>query len=171
MASIRKLSNGKFRAEIRKLQSTITTKTFPTQRQAEKWGNRLDKQIKEILKIKPSKLKDLSPNKIEQYGGLQLFKKLGLEVELMTFHDLVHVYMLQWTGKDKNQIYRAAYWQDIFDNKPIKSIKPKHVRKAICTFASEFKKDGAGRSTTQLRSSNTVIRYKAVLSAIFKFME
>lgn len=169
MASIRKLSNGKFRTEIRKLQSTIKSKTFSTQLQAEKWGSKLDKQIKAILKIKPNKLKNLSPNKIEQYGGMELFKKLGLEVELMTFHELVHAYMLQWTGKDKNQIYRAAYWQDIFDSKPIKSIKSKHVRKAISSFASEFKKDGAGNPTTQLRSSNTVIRYKAVLSAIFKY--
>ena len=56
MATIRKLSNNKFRAEIRKLQTTITTKTFPTRLQAEKWGNNLDYQINTILNIKPSKL-------------------------------------------------------------------------------------------------------------------
>ncbi len=165
MATIRKLPNNKFRTEIRKFQSTIKTKTFPTRQQAEKWGNKLDKQVNAILRIKPGKLKNLSPNKIEQYGGIELFKKLGVEVDLYTFSDLANAYMLQWTGKDKNQIYRATYWQDVFGKTPIKSIKTKHVRKAVCNFAAEKKKDGAGRPTNKYRSSNTVIRYKAVLSA------
>ena len=79
--------------------------------------------------------------------------------------------MRQWTGKDKNQIYRAAYWLDVFTDKPIKSITPKSVKKAIKDFAASnaFKTDGSGRKSNKPRSSNTVIRYKAVLSAIFKY--
>ena len=39
MATIRKLPNNKFRAEIRKNQSTIKTKTFSDLQSAEDWGN------------------------------------------------------------------------------------------------------------------------------------
>lgn len=77
--------------------------------------------------------------------------------------------MKQWTGKDINQVHRAAYWQKVFSNNPFKTIKTKDVRKAISNFANEYKKVGTERTTNQLRSSNTVIRYKAVLSAIFKY--
>jgi integrase len=169
MACIRNLPDNKYRTEIRKFQKTIITKTFTSRADAEAWGKDLDSKVNQILSIKPSKRKKLSPNQVEQLGGLDLFRRLGVEVEFMFFKDLANEYMLQWTGKDKNQIYRAAYWLDIFGDTPIKSIKQKHVRKAIKAFASEYKKDGAGRPTKQIRSSNTVIRYKAVLSAIFKY--
>jgi len=38
MATIHKLPNNKFRAEVRKNQSTIKTKTFSVLQQAEDWG-------------------------------------------------------------------------------------------------------------------------------------
>ena len=119
MATIRKTSNNKFRVDIRKNQSNIKSKTFSTLKQAEAWGSEIDVQINKILSISPSKLKDISPAKIESYGGIEIFRKLGVEIELITFHELVKEYMNQWTGKDNNQIYRATYWQDIFKKKSI----------------------------------------------------
>lgn len=51
MATIRKLPNNKFRAEVRKNQSTIKTKTFPSLKLAEEWGDELDDQIDTIRQL------------------------------------------------------------------------------------------------------------------------
>ena len=169
MATIRKLPNNKFRAEIRKNQSTIKTKTFSVLQQAEDWGNELDDQITTILNIKPKKLLKLSPSKVGELGGIELFNKLGIEIQFITFDNLVTEYTKQWTGKDRNQVLRANHWSDIFGSTPIKSIKTKHIRKAVNALAKENKRNGAGQLTNKPKSPNTVIRYKAVLSAVFKY--
>ena len=56
MASIITLPNNKFRAEVRKQQTLIKSKTFSSRHQADKWGNKIDSQIELILKIKPKKI-------------------------------------------------------------------------------------------------------------------
>lgn len=85
MSYIRTLPNGKFRAEISKNYTSIQSKTFPTQNQAEQWADSVEINIEEILNIKPKKLKKLSPDKVEELGGLALFLKLGVEIEFLTF--------------------------------------------------------------------------------------
>lgn len=42
MSYIRKLPNGKFRAEISKNYTAIQSKTFPTQKQAKKWAESIE---------------------------------------------------------------------------------------------------------------------------------
>ena len=90
MSYIRKLSNGKFRAEISKNYTSIQSKTFSTQQQAESWADSIEKNIDKILGIKPKKLKKLSPNQVEELGGLPLFQKLGVDIEFLTFKTLVN---------------------------------------------------------------------------------
>jgi len=51
-----------------------------------------------------------------------LFKKLGVEIEFLTFKTLVNEYMGQWTGKDNNYILCANFWLKVFGDKPVKSI-------------------------------------------------
>jgi len=171
MATIRELSNGRFRTDIRKCGTFISGKTFNTKKQAEAYACEVEINIDSILNLKPKKLKKLSPAKVEELGGQWLFQKLGVELKFRTFEILANEYMRQWTGKDKNQLYRAAYWSDYFKDKPIKSITPKQVKKAIKDFAASnaFTTDGSGRKSNKPRSSNTVIRYKAVLSVMFKY--
>ncbi|MCK5869060.1 integrase [Methylococcaceae bacterium CS1] len=171
MATFRKLSNGKYRADVRKNGSFIQAKTFNTKQQAEEFSASLESSIDSILRLKPKKIKKLSPAKVEELGGKWLFKKLGVELEFMTFDQLATEYMLQWTGKDHNQVYRALYWRDTFDGLPIKSITPKLVKKAVKDFSEtkSFATDGTGNKSNKTRSSNTVIRYKAVLSAMFRY--
>lgn len=53
MSYIRKLSNGKYRAEISKNYTSIQSKTFMTQKQAEKWSSAVEKNIDTILDLKP----------------------------------------------------------------------------------------------------------------------
>jgi len=171
MATIRKLSPTKFRTDIRRNNTFIQSKTFPTKQQAKTWSEDVENSIKKILSLKPKQLKKLSPKKVDLLGGKALFEKLGVELKFITFEMLADQYMRQWTGKDKSQIGRALFWSDLFKDKPIKTITKKMIKKAIDKFASSgmFVTNGSGRRTKKLRSSNTVLRYKVVLSAMFKF--
>jgi hypothetical protein len=56
MSYIRKLSNGKYRAEISKNYTSIQSKTFFTERKAAEWAGSIGKNIDHILSIKPKKL-------------------------------------------------------------------------------------------------------------------
>lgn len=173
MATIRKLSNGKYRADIRKNYTFIQAKTFLSKKQAEQWAAEIDANIESILALSPSKLKNLTPEIVNEMGGVDLFQKLGIELEFLTFEDLANEYMKQWSKKDPNQIPRTAYWLDVFGKRPIKAISTSDIRKALDHYAKGkcLKGDGAGKSTetNKPRSSNTVLRRKAVLSSIFKY--
>lgn len=171
MATIRRLPSGKYRTDIRKKNTFIQAKTFNTKQQAEVYACEIESNIDSILSLKPKKIKKLSPVKVEELGGKWLFQKLGIELEFLTFEALADEYMRQWKGKDRNQVYRALYWQDTFKDTPIKSITHKQVKKSIKDFgaAKAFTTDGTGNKSARTRSSNTVIRYKAVLSAMFKY--
>jgi hypothetical protein len=61
----------------------------------------------------------------------------------------------------------------VFGKQPIKAISTDDIRKALNHYAQGkcLKGDGAGKSraTNKPRSSNTVLRLKAVLSSIFKY--
>lgn len=117
------------------------------------------------------KLKNLTPEIVNEMGGLDLFQKLGIELEFLTFEDLANEYMKQWSKKDPNQIPRTAYWLDVYGKRPIKAISTSDIRKALDHYAKGkcLKGDGEGKSreTDKTRSSNTVLRLKAVLSSIF----
>lgn len=146
MAHIRKLSPNKYRAEIRRNYHFIQSKNFSSLNQAELWSSGIEQNIELILNLSPKKLKKLTPAKVEEFGGIKLFKKLGVEIEFVTFKILANEYMLQWTGKDKNQIYRADYWLNEFGDTPIKSISTKDIKKAVDKFAQggSFATDGSG---------------------------
>ncbi len=166
MSYIRTLPNGKFRAEISKNYTSIQSKTFTTHKQAEKWADDVEKNIAAILNLKPKKIKKLSPDKVEELGGIALFQKLGVEVEFVTFKSLVNQYMAQWTGKDENYIRRAGFWLNELGEKPIKSIKPSHIEKALEKYGAGKAK---GYGSNKPKSNNTLLRMKAVLSSIFQF--
>jgi hypothetical protein len=122
MATIRKLLNGKYRADIRKNYTFIQAKTFLSKKQAEQWSADIETNIEAILALTPSKLKALTPEIVSEIGGLDLFLKLGIELEFLTFEDLANEYMKQWSKKDANQIPRTAYWLEVFGKRPIKAI-------------------------------------------------
>jgi len=164
MSYIRTLPNGKYRAEIRKKQTSIQNKTFPNKSEAEQWANDFENKIETILSIKPKKLKKLSPDKVEELGGMVLFQKLGVEITFLTFKSLVNEYMRQWTGKDENMLRRAEFWLNVFKDKPIKSIKPHHIEKILEQYASGSVN---GYGSDKPKSNNTLLRMKSVLSGIF----
>jgi integrase len=172
MAYIRKLSNGSsFRVEVRRNYTFLQAKTFSSESDAKQWAEDFESKLEKILSFKPKKLKKLSPEKVDELGGQDLFHKLGIELNFITFDALANEYMANWSGKDNNQLNRAAYWLKEFRDTPIKAIKTKHIRKAIEKLSKRntLKTDGSGDRSDKPLSSNTVIRYKVVLSAIFKF--
>ncbi len=166
MSYIRTLPNGKYRAEISKNYTAIQSKTFATHKQAEKWAKDVEKNIETILDLKPKKIKKLSPYKVEELGGIALFQKFGIEVEFLTFKTLVNLYMAQWKGKDENYIRRASFWLMEFSDKPIKSIKPIHIDKALDKYGAGKAK---GYGSSKPKSNNTLLRMKAALSSIFQY--
>ena len=70
MATIRKNSNGKYRADIRKNYTFIQAKIFLTKKQAEQWASEMDVNIEAILTLTPSKLKNLTPEIVNEMGGM-----------------------------------------------------------------------------------------------------
>ena len=166
MSYIRKLPNGKYRAEISKNYTSIQSKTFPTERNAVEWAKSIEKNIDYILSIKLKTLRKLSPEQVEQLGGVALFQKLGLDIEFVTFKTLVNEYISQWAGKDDSYYLRSAFWLSAFNDKPIKSIKPKHIEKVLAKYAAG---QIVGYGSSKPKSNNTVLRMKSVLSSIFQF--
>jgi len=75
MATTVKLQNNKIRVVVRNLQTFIKSKTFNSPEQAKQWSDEVECQIETILNLKPKKLKNLSPEKIELLGGMELFQK------------------------------------------------------------------------------------------------
>jgi len=166
MSTIRTLSSNKYRVDIRKNYTFIQSRTFPTLKQAQQWANDIELNIDIILSIKPKKLKKLSPDKVEELGGLDLFQKLDVKIEFITFNILVNKYMAQWTGKDENYIRRANFWLTVFADKPVKSIKASHIEKVLEDYgAGSIKSYGSSKP----KSNNTLLRMKAVLSSIFQY--
>ncbi|MFA6163241.1 MAG: hypothetical protein WC685_07420 [Methylobacter sp.] len=104
-------------------------------KQAEQWASDMDANIEAILALTPGKLKKLTPKLVGKMGGLGLFQKLGIELELLTFKDLANEYMKQWSKKDSNQIPRTAYWLEVFGNQPIKAISTSDISKALDHYA------------------------------------
>jgi len=164
MSYIRKLSNGKYRAEIRKNQTTIKNKTFIEKSEAELWANDFECKIEKILSIKTKKLKKLSPDKVEELGGADLFNKLGVDVNFALFKDVLNSYIKDWKGKDESMTARALFWLTIFADTPIKSIKPSHIEKILDQYAIGSVQ-GMGRDKP--KGNNTLLRMKSVLSSIF----
>jgi hypothetical protein len=80
-------------------------------------------QYRKILSIKTKKLKKLSPDKVEELGGIDLFKKLGVDVDFALFKDVLNSYIKDWKGKDESMTARALFWLTIFTDTPIKSIR------------------------------------------------
>lgn len=171
MAYIRKLSNSSYRAEIRRNYTFLQAKTFGTNAEAQEWAEDFESKVEKILSLKPKKLKKITPEKVDALGGVDLFEKLGVDLNFVTFDFLVNEYMTGWSGKDKNQLNRAHYWLKEFGDTPIRAIKPKHVRKAIEKLSTKntLKTDGSGQRSDKPLSNNTVIRYKVVLSSIFRY--
>ena len=79
MAYIRPLANGNYRADVR-MKGIVKNKTFPTQKLVQSWADKLEHSIKIIPSLDISKLLGLSYSQIDDMGGAELFKQLGVDL-------------------------------------------------------------------------------------------
>jgi len=166
MSTIRSMPNGKHRVDIRKNYKFIQSKTFSTEEEAKEWAQCAENRIEKILKLSPKKLKKLSPDKVDELGGFDLFQKLGITLEFVTFKVLADKYMQKWSGKDENFIRRVGFWLSVFNDTPVKSIKPIHIKEVLDRY-SVGTVNGYGSS--KKKSNNTLNRMKAAISSVLTF--
>lgn len=88
MAYIRTLKNGNFRADVR-MKGIIKNKTFPSYLFAKEWANKIEHRIKTIPVMDRVELLSLTDANIEDMGGEQLFKQLGIDLFSIRNHDLL----------------------------------------------------------------------------------
>jgi hypothetical protein len=79
MAYIRSLANGHFRADVR-MKGIVKNKTFPSHSLAQTWAEKIEQRIKTISNLDQAQLLALSEADIEDKGGEDLFKQLGVDL-------------------------------------------------------------------------------------------
>jgi integrase len=79
MAYIRALANGHFRADVR-MKGIVKNKTFSSHPLAQAWADKIEHSIKTILNLDQAQLLALSEADIEDRGGEDLFKQLGVDL-------------------------------------------------------------------------------------------
>jgi hypothetical protein len=82
MAYIRTLANGHFRADVR-MKGIVKNKTFPSRSLAQAWAGKIEHSIKSIPNLDQAQLLALSEAEIEDRGGEELFKQLGIDLFLI----------------------------------------------------------------------------------------
>ena len=85
MAYIRALANGRFRADVR-MKGIIKNKTFPSQSLAQAWAEKIEHSIKTIPIMYQAQLLALSDADVEDMGGDELFKQLGVDMFAIRNH-------------------------------------------------------------------------------------
>lgn len=79
MAYIRPLASGNYRADVR-LKGIVKNKTFSSKSLAEAWAEKIEHSIKSIPLMVQSQLLSLSKTDIDEMGGDELFKQLGVDL-------------------------------------------------------------------------------------------
>jgi integrase len=79
MAYIRPLANGNFRADVR-MKGIVKNKTFPFHSLAQAWADKIEHSIKTVPNLDQAQLLALSDADIEDMGGGELFKQLGVDL-------------------------------------------------------------------------------------------
>ncbi len=79
MAYIRTLANRNYRADVR-MKGIVKNKTFPSQVLAQAWADKIEHSIKTIPNMGATDLLALSYADIDNMGGEELFKQLGVDL-------------------------------------------------------------------------------------------
>ena len=132
MATIRKRKYGNYEIQIRLTGLKTITRTFPTKTLAIKFQREVE-------------------------GDVKLQQALGKPVmQRTTFHEVVDLYMNQYTGRDSSVAGRLNYWCNRFGHIPITDIDELMVDDGLIDLATTL-------------TGSTVNRYKSTLSAVFIF--
>ncbi len=171
--TIHVLPSGKVKAVIRYKSKFLKNKIFECHSDALHWAEQYDANVSVILSLKRKKLQKLTSKKINKLGGVELFRKLGVQIKSISFQDAVDLYMHQWPGKDPGQKRRMQYWVDCFGSKLLIDVDSDDIRRELAVYAqgNVLKGGGHGKTfmTNKRRSSATVARLKSTLSGLYRF--
>jgi integrase len=132
MAYLKKLASGNWQTQIRLKGLKPITRTFSTKTKAKEFAREIE-------------------------GNSELARKMGVPTtHVITFSQLVEIYLKQFTGKDPSVFGRLKFWVDRFGDKPVTTI-------------DEFMVDDGLVHLSKKCTGSTVNRYKSQLSAVFIF--
>ena len=132
MAYIRKLASGNYQVQVRLKGLKPTTRSFSNKTLAKEFAREIE-------------------------GNSELARKLGALVShVITFRQLVELYLDQYKGKDPNTLSRLNFWIGQFGDTPVNII-------------DEFMVDDGLIYLSKKCSGSTINRYKSHLSAVFIF--
>ena len=83
MAYIRPLANGNFCADVC-MKSIVKNKTFPSEKLAQTWADKIERNINTIPNLEATQLLALSDADIDAMGGQELFSQLGVDLLTIT---------------------------------------------------------------------------------------
>ena len=98
MASIRQLKSGSYQVQVRLKDLPPVTKSFRLKKDAQEFARHVE-------------------------GDTELLRKLGrVSAEIPSFRQLVHMYMLQYQGRDPSTSGRIDWWAARFGDTPVTKI-------------------------------------------------
>jgi len=156
MATIAKLSNGKYKAIIKPKGRVLKTKTFTKKTDARSWARRLESDRESMA-------------------------ALGCQGASMTLRELADEYIEHWSGKDQAQPARVHWWVDRLGARKLIDIDPTDIRSALNDYGAGRAMRGDGidpatlkprlKLTKRKRAAGTVNRMRATLSALLRYAE
>jgi len=148
MATIRKLSSGKFQAIVRLKNLKPLYATFPTKTKAKQWAQAVESDT--ALARKLAYGDDLS---LQQAVVIETSKG-AIRCLVPRFADWADDYLANSQLADKSMVGRIAFWKKRFKDKLVTDITPEDVDDILLEIA-------------QKRTGSTVNRYKSNLSSVF----
>lgn len=147
MAYIRPLANGNFRADVR-MKGIVKNKTFPSRPLAQAWTDKIEHSIRTVPKMARVQLLTLSDADIEDMGGEDLFKQLGVDLfllrnqaQLETINALIKKELLQLSPQEIERMGGAELFLQAG-----KRIRYKTLREVCNEYLSRWnKKDYQGQ--------------------------
>ena len=146
------------------MKGVCINKTFHSVETARFWADETESNIKAIRALSKSEAKTLTLNEVEALGGLVLFNRLNIRLDIVLFKDLADEYVKQWTGKDSSLFWRLKFWVDLFGDKPIKSINSREIKQVLRDYGCGQNPDG---TKSKPRGKNAQQRLRATLSSVF----
>jgi len=148
LARIKTRTGYKYKAHVKKNGKNLKIKTFTRRADAKAWAKRIEADI-------------------------ELMESLGLKGAGLTLSQLVDEYVVNWTGKDPNQLSKANWWVNRLGHYKLVDITTALVREQLNALAEEpcVRGDGLGKTQVLDRTPSpaTLNRYRSTLSSMFKY--
>jgi integrase len=149
MASITKLPNKKYRVQIRRKGFERVDRVFAKKHDADAFARRVE-------------------------GDADTIRALGANpMRRMTMAELIDEFVEQYSKKDPGVLSRLKLWRAMLGETSVADVDERRIKAALRDLEAgkAARGDGPGRvvDTDRSRTGATVNRYKAAISAVFKY--